>query len=78
MPLCIVVSFVTIHFSDVILEQLNVLELFLDCMTEQNEKLVESGVGGICNSCAGNSSSSTLRDINISTWFIYLIVDKKD
>ncbi|MED6110593.1 hypothetical protein PIB30_044513 [Stylosanthes scabra] len=34
------------------LRQLNVLELFLDCMTEPNEKLVEFGVGGICNSCA--------------------------
>ncbi|KAL4364740.1 hypothetical protein AHAS_Ahas07G0036300 [Arachis hypogaea] len=34
------------------LRQLNVLELFLDCMTEPNEKLVEFGVGGICNCCA--------------------------
>lgn len=34
--------------------QLNVLELFLDCITEPNEKLVEFGVGGICNACAGN------------------------
>ncbi|XP_075672176.1 uncharacterized protein LOC142641606 isoform X1 [Castanea sativa] len=33
------------------LRQLNVLELFLDCMTEPNERLVEFGVGGICNSC---------------------------
>lgn len=31
------------------LRQLNVLELFLDCITEPNEKLVEFGVGGICN-----------------------------
>lgn len=36
-----------------IFEQLNVLELFLDCITEPNEKLVEFGIGGICNSCAG-------------------------
>lgn len=34
------------------LRQLNVLELFLDCITEPNEKLVEFGIGGICNSCA--------------------------
>ncbi|GMH20979.1 hypothetical protein Nepgr_022821 [Nepenthes gracilis] len=34
------------------LRQLNVLELFLDCMTEPNEKLVEFGVGGVCNACA--------------------------
>ncbi|KAK8957751.1 hypothetical protein KSP39_PZI000463 [Platanthera zijinensis] len=33
------------------LRQLNVLELFLDCITEENEKLIEFGVGGICNSC---------------------------
>lgn len=29
------------------------MELFLDCMTEPNEKLVEFGIGGICNSVAG-------------------------
>ncbi|KAL0925035.1 hypothetical protein M5K25_003341 [Dendrobium thyrsiflorum] len=33
------------------LRQLNVLELFLDCITEENERLIEFGVGGICNSC---------------------------
>lgn len=33
------------------LRQLNVLELFLDCIIEPNEKLVEFGLGGICNSC---------------------------
>ncbi|XP_004300031.1 PREDICTED: armadillo repeat-containing protein 7-like [Fragaria vesca subsp. vesca] len=33
------------------LRQLNVVELFLDCITEPNEKLVEFGVGGICNCC---------------------------
>ncbi|MED6155022.1 hypothetical protein PIB30_001704 [Stylosanthes scabra] len=38
------------------LRQLNVLELFLDCMTEPNEKLVEFGVGGICNSCADQAN----------------------
>lgn len=32
------------------------LELFVDCITEPNEKLVEFGVGGICNSCAGKSA----------------------
>ncbi|KAL3527404.1 hypothetical protein ACH5RR_012060, partial [Cinchona calisaya] len=34
------------------LHQLNVLELFLDCITEPNEKLVELGVGGIYNASA--------------------------
>lgn len=42
-----------ILLNTVIGEQLNVLELFLDCMTEPNEKLIEFGVGGICNSCVG-------------------------
>lgn len=36
------------------LRQLNVLELFLDCLTEPNEKLVEFAIGGICNACAGS------------------------
>jgi hypothetical protein len=36
--------------------QLNILELFLDCITESNERLVEFGVGGICNSCVGEQS----------------------
>ncbi|QHO53733.1 uncharacterized protein [Arachis hypogaea] len=39
-----------------LLRQLNVLELFLDCMTEPNEKLVDFGVGGICNSCADQAN----------------------
>lgn len=34
-------------------KQLNVLELFVDCITEPNERLVEFGIGGICNACAG-------------------------
>ncbi|KAI4299656.1 hypothetical protein L6164_033092 [Bauhinia variegata] len=40
------------------LRQLNVLELFLDCITEPNEKLVEFGVGGICNSCADPANAA--------------------
>ncbi|KAK7250630.1 hypothetical protein RIF29_33176 [Crotalaria pallida] len=40
------------------LRQLNVLELFLDCMTEPSEKLVEFGVGGICNSCADPANAA--------------------
>lgn len=34
--------------------QLNVLELFLDCLTEPNERLVEFAIGGICNASAGS------------------------
>ncbi|KAK3205482.1 hypothetical protein Dsin_019528 [Dipteronia sinensis] len=40
------------HLLNIVSIQLNVLELFLDCITEPNEKLVEFGIGGICNACA--------------------------
>ncbi|KAL5865506.1 hypothetical protein ACOSQ3_003020 [Xanthoceras sorbifolium] len=40
------------------LRQLNVLELFLDCITEPNEKLVEFGIGGICNACADPANAA--------------------
>ncbi|GLT46005.1 hypothetical protein SLA2020_197970 [Shorea laevis] len=42
------------------LRQLNVLELFLDCITEPNEKLVEFGMGGICNSCVDPINSAII------------------
>uniref|UniRef100_A0A7N0U0M5 Armadillo repeat-containing protein 7 n=1 Tax=Kalanchoe fedtschenkoi TaxID=63787 RepID=A0A7N0U0M5_KALFE len=42
------------------LRQLNVLELFLDCITEPNEKLVEFGVGGICNACADSRNAAVV------------------
>ena len=29
----------------------------MDCITEPNERLVEFGVGGICNSCVGEQSN---------------------
>ncbi|RVW39399.1 Armadillo repeat-containing protein 7 [Vitis vinifera] len=44
------------------LRQLNVLELFLDCITEPNEKLVEFGVGGICNSCADPENAAVITN----------------
>lgn len=40
------------------LRQLNVLELFIDCLTEPSEKLVEFGMGGICNSCVDPANST--------------------
>ncbi|XP_039039617.1 armadillo repeat-containing protein 7-like [Hibiscus syriacus] len=43
-----------------ILRQLNVLELFLDCITEPNEKLVEFGIGGICNSCVDPANATVI------------------
>ncbi|XP_057839973.2 uncharacterized protein LOC131049907 isoform X1 [Cryptomeria japonica] len=42
------------------LRKLNVLDLFLDCLTEPNEKLVEFGVGGICNSCADAANAAVI------------------
>ncbi|KAL3525071.1 hypothetical protein ACH5RR_013443 [Cinchona calisaya] len=42
------------------LRQLNVLELFLDCMTEPNERLVEFGIGGICNACVDPSNAAVV------------------
>lgn len=42
------------------LRQLNVLELFLDCITEPNEKLVEFGVGGICNACVDPANAAVV------------------
>ncbi|CAL9158869.1 unnamed protein product [Musa hybrid cultivar] len=41
-------------------QQLNVLELFLDCITEPNEKLIEFGIGGICNSCVDPENASMI------------------
>ncbi|QHO27596.1 Armadillo repeat-containing protein [Arachis hypogaea] len=58
-----VVQFVTSVLPNLIHEQLNVLELFLDCMTEPNEKLVEFGVGGICNCCAVILGEARIRDL---------------
>ncbi|KAL6536539.1 hypothetical protein OROGR_013111 [Orobanche gracilis] len=42
------------------LRQLNVLELFLDCITEPNEKLVEFGIGGICNACPDPTNAAVI------------------
>ncbi|KAG6507098.1 armadillo repeat-containing protein 7-like [Zingiber officinale] len=42
------------------MRQLNVLELFLDCITEPNEKLVEFGIGGICNSSVDPANAALI------------------
>ncbi|XP_038992025.1 armadillo repeat-containing protein 7-like [Hibiscus syriacus] len=34
------------------------LELFLDCIIEPNEKLVEFGIGGVCNSCVDPTNAA--------------------
>lgn len=33
------------------LRQLNVIDMFLDCLTEVDDKIVEYAIGGICNLC---------------------------
>jgi hypothetical protein len=40
-------------FNYDILRKLHVLDLFMDCLTEANEKLIEFGVGGLCNCSPG-------------------------
>ncbi|XP_012568504.1 uncharacterized protein [Cicer arietinum] len=45
------------------LRQLNVLELFLDCITEPNEKLIEFGVGGICNGCVDPANAAIIAGV---------------
>uniref|UniRef100_A0A0D9XSV6 Armadillo repeat-containing domain-containing protein n=1 Tax=Leersia perrieri TaxID=77586 RepID=A0A0D9XSV6_9ORYZ len=47
-------------FNYAFMRQLNILELFLDCITEPNEKLIEFGIGGICNSCADPANASVI------------------
>ncbi|KAK1285936.1 hypothetical protein QJS10_CPB20g01260 [Acorus calamus] len=42
------------------LRQLNILELFLDCLTEPNEKLIEFGAGGICNACVDPANAAVI------------------
>ncbi|KAF5180404.1 Armadillo repeat-containing protein, partial [Thalictrum thalictroides] len=44
------------------LRQLNVLELFLDCITEPNEKLVEFGAGGVCNACVDPANAAVIAE----------------
>ncbi|CAI5495909.1 unnamed protein product [Closterium sp. Naga37s-1] len=42
------------------LRKLNVLELFLDCLTEENAKLVDFGMGGLCNVAADTANASAI------------------
>ncbi|XP_042393683.1 armadillo repeat-containing protein 7-like isoform X1 [Zingiber officinale] len=52
----LILSLMSIHLW----KQLNVLELFLDCITEPNEKLVEFGIGGICNSSVDPANAALI------------------
>ncbi|KAE8576866.1 hypothetical protein XENTR_v10004353 [Xenopus tropicalis] len=48
------------NFSD--LRKLQVLDLFLDMLTEGNENLVEFGLGGLCNLCLDKTNKSHILD----------------
>ncbi|XP_042484189.1 armadillo repeat-containing protein 7 [Macadamia integrifolia] len=54
------VNFAYDPYNYAFMRKLNVLELFLDCITEPNEKLVEFGAGGICNSCADPANAAII------------------
>ncbi|KAI4370625.1 hypothetical protein MLD38_018957 [Melastoma candidum] len=47
-------------YNFIFLRQLNVLELFLDCLTEPNEKLKEFGAGGICNASVDPANTAMI------------------
>lgn len=46
------------------LRQLNVIELFLDMLTEDDEKMVAFGIGGICNSCIDTANMKIILENN--------------
>lgn len=41
------------------LHKLNVLDLFLDSLTESDPKLIEFALGGLCNCCPGTPLESS-------------------
>ncbi|XP_021728555.1 armadillo repeat-containing protein 7-like isoform X1 [Chenopodium quinoa] len=49
-------------YNYAILRDLNVLELFIDCLTEPNECLIEFCVGGICNAVADPQNAKIVCD----------------
>ncbi|XP_021741088.1 armadillo repeat-containing protein 7-like isoform X1 [Chenopodium quinoa] len=49
-------------YNYAILRDLNVLELFIDCLTEPNERLIEFAVGGICNAVADPQNAQIVCD----------------
>ncbi|KAJ8430956.1 hypothetical protein Cgig2_003540 [Carnegiea gigantea] len=49
-------------YNYAVLRQLNVLELFIDCLTEPNECLVEFGGGGICSAVAAAENAGIVAD----------------
>jgi len=47
------------------MRQLQIIDIFLDSLSENNPKLVQFAIGGICNLCLGKSIS--LMEQNIYT-----------
>ena len=43
---------------------LNVLDLFLDCLTEENTTLVEFAIGGLCNACLDRENKEFILEHN--------------
>ncbi|XP_006018315.1 armadillo repeat-containing protein 7 [Alligator sinensis] len=46
------------------LRQLQVLDLFLDTLTEDNETLVEFAIGGLCNLCLDKTNKDYILEAN--------------
>jgi len=40
--------------------QLNVIDLFIDSLSESNEKLIEFGIGGLCNCCIDKKNAKII------------------
>ncbi|RDD42056.1 Armadillo repeat-containing protein 7 [Trichoplax sp. H2] len=53
------------------LRQLNVTDLFIDMLTESNDKLIQFGIGGLCNLCLDKEN----RDIIIANDGLSLITN---
>ncbi|CAK9276896.1 unnamed protein product [Sphagnum jensenii] len=60
-------------FNYDILRKLHVLDLFMDCLTEANEKLIEFGVGGLCN-CSPGFADPANTDVIVKNGGIPLII----
>ncbi|KAK7100911.1 armadillo repeat-containing protein 7-like [Littorina saxatilis] len=44
------------------MRELNILDLFLDSLEEQDEKLVEFGLGGLCNACLDKENKAHILE----------------
>ncbi|KAK6989661.1 armadillo repeat-containing protein 7 [Biomphalaria glabrata] len=43
-------------------KKLNIVDLFLDCLEENNEKLIEFSIGGLCNCCLDKELKQHILD----------------